>query len=135
MKLSILLLFFVPFLAVAQPRITQSQVIKPDGNAEVSGIANETATGNIFLLRYEAGSESRYQWAVDVFSPDLKLLHRNKPLKLDMPGGEDVSLGHAVTLGGKPHLMFLKYRKKDDKTAVYRSTLQSNGLWRFRRHP
>ncbi|MCE7926771.1 MAG: hypothetical protein DYG98_27345 [Haliscomenobacteraceae bacterium CHB4] len=135
-KLLFLFLLF-PLMTGAQPRVTQSQVFKWEEAMDVNGITSDATSGNIFLLYQDfslvnkmspSGPKERYKWAVDVFSPDLKPLHRNKPQQLDMPGGDEVPIGHAVSFEGKPHLVFLLHKKKENKTEVYRAALQPDGV-------
>lgn len=126
---------FFPVALIAQPRVTQGPAIKTDKIPDIYGIAHETSSGNIFLLYREFNNAKvmsptqvlHYKWAIDVISPDLKPLHRNKPQNLDIPKGEEIEIGQVVSFEGKPWVIFLLYKKKETETEVYRAPVQTDG--------
>lgn len=128
---------FLPLLSKAQPKTT----LIPGNNGKDTNIASvgrDNKTGNIFILHQESSAKIfsgmaislttfRYQWGVEVLSPDLKQLHPPDIQKLNIPKGDEILVGEVASMKGNTSLVFLLYKKKERKTAVYHASVSREG--------
>lgn len=130
------LILFLPLLLIAQPKITNIPGYSTQERLLVD-LVRDSHTGNLFILyRGESlaskfgptGDVYKYDWDVEVLSPDWKQLHPANPQPLKMPKGDKYSIGKLVSMHGNTSVLFLFYEKKENKSMVYRAALTSNGI-------
>lgn len=134
MQKLLFLFFLFPFILHAQPKVSKTEAFKAPNDLVIEGFVRETNSGNLIMayrtLTILPGLTSptvKFKWAVDVFSPDLKRISAGKPVKIEFSDGDDVEMGDIVSLGGTPAMLFYKYEKKEQKTLVYKASIEQGG--------
>ncbi len=131
-----ILLFFLPVVCFAQPKITTSTAFETDSKGTLSTLGLlKTGQGDNFLMVYRSAKlgsrfgppKVHYTWAADVFTPDLKKLSGSELKKIEFPDGEDAEYGFAVNFGGGPYLLLQEHKKKEGKMIVYHCAIDQTG--------
>jgi len=132
--MSKLLLTFllVPFLLAAQPKVSRTHAEASIQGADVVGFAREPNTNQLLVFNSSIDKEAtilkiKYRWAVDVFTPDLKLVSKGQPEKLQFPDGDRANATTIASLGGVPKMLFSQYEKKEKKRKIYGASVEKGG--------
>lgn len=136
MQKALLSILFLPLLLSAQPTVTHIPGHSTKERSIVD-LVRDGHTGNLFILyRGEflagkfgpTGDTYRYEWDVEVLSPDWKQIHAANTHELKTPKGDKILNGKLVSMHGNACVIFLLYQKKEDKSIVYRAPLGVSGM-------
>lgn len=124
---------FLPVLPGAQPVITKSETFTTERNIYVEGLQQAPNSDNFFLVYRTLGdgldgrTTKKVKWAVDLVSPEMKMVSRGRLKRIDFPDGDIASWAQVVHFGQEVSLLFFQFEKKDDRVNIYRSAIGPNG--------
>jgi hypothetical protein len=92
----------------------------------------KSPTGNLLLVRSEyeekLGPGAIERCAIDVFSPDLKLIKQGAPKDIKRIDLEPETREWALQFGDVPSLMLAEVNRKEDKWDLFRAKISDEGV-------